>query len=101
MQNLTEQYRINPKNLKHRQEFILLGEQEIQTLRRLEKWADRVVDAIVQEFYDFQFSFPPTLAFFTQYAESKNIPVSEVRRRLEQSQRQYFLDIFQEQYLRS
>ncbi len=96
MQNLTEQYRINPKNLKHRQEFILLGEQEIQTLRRLEKWADRVVDAIVQEFYDFQFSFPPTLAFFTQYAESKNIPVSEVRRRLEQSQRQYFLDIFQE-----
>jgi len=96
MQKLTEEYRINDTNLALRKEFISFGAEEVRILRQLAGWGQRVADVIAREFYDRQFSFKPALEFFEGYAREKNMPLSQLRQRLEKSQAGYFLQIFQE-----
>jgi methyl-accepting chemotaxis protein len=96
MHQLANEYRINETNLNLRKEFINFGAAEIRVLRQLSGWAERVADVIAKEFYDHQFSFAPTLEFFEVYAKKKNIPMTQLRQRLEKAQAGYFLQIFQE-----
>lgn len=96
MGNLTKLYRINETNLHLRKEFIQFSDTDIRVLAKLLKWSDTVADNIAKEFYDHQFSFGRSVAFFEAYARQKGYSMDQLRGRLEKSQAQYFRDIFQE-----
>lgn len=96
MPNLVEQYYLNDTNLNLRKEFIQLTPDKIQYLKQLADWANRVAEPLAKDFYDHQFTFPPTRAFYEAYAQQKQIPLEKVRQHLEQVQADYFRQIFQE-----
>ncbi len=95
MNTLTELYRITDDNLRLRQKFLQLSDDEVKLLRRLAGWADKVADSMAKDFYDYQFSFQPAREFFEAYAKEHNIPMEKLRPRLEKTQAQYFRDIFE------
>lgn len=96
MKGLTTTYRIGEANLSLRRVFIRLRREDVEILRALRGWADRVADTIAREFYDWQFSFPPTRAFFEAFARRHNLSLETLRRRLEKTQADYFRQIFEE-----
>lgn len=96
MKQLCAFMRINESNLSLRRQFVQLGEEDIRILKSLQPWAERVADTLAREFYDLQFAFPPTRAFFESYAQKKGVSLEQLRQSLEQTQAQYFRDIFEE-----
>src|ERR1035438_6407625 len=68
---LATRFGIGESNLAVRREFIRLGEEDRQLLAKLEPWAARVAADIAREFYDWQFLFPPTFAFFEAFAAAR------------------------------
>ncbi len=94
--HLATYYRITEQTLDLRKQFIGFGPEDVQALARLYEWAKRRAPEIVREFYDHQFSFPPTRAFFEQMAQSRSITLQALRAKLEGSQAGYFLQIFEE-----
>ena len=91
---LAARFGVAESNLAVRREFIRLGEEDRKLLTKLEPWAARVAADIAREFYDWQFQFPPTLAFFEAFAIARRMPLAEVRRLLETSQAGYIYGIF-------
>ena len=91
---LAPRFGIDERNLAVRREFVRLGEAERQLLAGLEPWAARVAADIAREFYDWQFAFGPTLAFFTDFAAARHVPLDAVRRQLESSQAGYLYRLF-------
>ncbi len=85
---------ITEANLARRREFIRLNEEDRELLIRLEPWALRTSPEIAREFYDFQFSFGPTLAFFEAFARNHNVSLSRLREQLEKSQSGYIAGVF-------
>ena len=71
--SLSEFYRIDEKSLDRRKQFIGLDKNVIRTLSSSAAWADKVADKIARDFYDFQFSFPPTRIFFEKHAKEKGV----------------------------
>jgi hypothetical protein len=55
-----------------------------------------VADSIAQDFYNHQFTFPSTQAFFEAHARKRNISLTQLRQRLEKTQAEYFHQIFEE-----
>jgi methyl-accepting chemotaxis protein len=96
MQSIAQSLGITDANLGLRKQFIGLTPQDIHLLAQLQGWAQRRAPHIAREFYDWQFSFEPTRAFFERYAAKKGISLDQLRHRLEQTQAQYFRDIFEE-----
>jgi len=96
MQRLTEQYRINPKNLELRKAFIDLSPEKVAVLQKLQPWANRVATSVAKDFYDFQFAFSPSRTFFENYAAEYNMTMDKLRSRLEKTQAGYFREIFEE-----
>jgi methyl-accepting chemotaxis protein len=96
MGNLVDMYKISEASLERRRQFIGLGPEEIAVLRSLRPWAERVADSIARRFYDHQFSFPPTRAFFEAYAARIGTTLTDLRGRLEMRQAGYFKEIFSE-----
>jgi methyl-accepting chemotaxis protein len=96
MGNIAQSLGITDANLGLRKQFIGLTPQDIQILAQLRGWAQRRAADIAREFYDWQFAFEPTRAFFEQYAARKGISLDQLRQRLEKTQAQYFCDIFEE-----
>ncbi|MCX7924690.1 MAG: globin-coupled sensor protein [Fimbriimonadales bacterium] len=94
--NLAEQLHINEQNLHQRKQFLRLTPQEVELLRKYATWAEQIAPSLAHEFYEFQFSFPETRAFFERYAQKKGISLSQLRTALEQTQAGYLLDIFRE-----
>jgi methyl-accepting chemotaxis protein len=92
--SLAPRFGIDESNLAVRREFVRLGEAERKLLADLEPWAARVAADIAREFYDWQFAFAPTLAFFTDFAAGRRVPLEAVRRQLETSQAGYLYRIF-------
>ena len=76
---LAPRFGIGESNLAVRREFIRLGEDDRKLLAKLEPWAGRVAADIAREFYDWQFQFPPTLAFFEAFAATRKMPLAAVR----------------------
>jgi methyl-accepting chemotaxis protein len=91
---LAASFGIAEASLARRREFIRLGEQDRQVMGKLQGWAAQAAPAIAHEFYDWQFSFGPTLAFFERVASVRNIPLAALRDRLESSQSSYILGLF-------
>jgi methyl-accepting chemotaxis protein len=91
---LAQLFGIGESNLARRREFIRLEEEERALLVRLEPWAAQVALEIAREFYDWQFAFGPTRTFFEAFAAAKNVPLSALRRQLEETQAGYITGIF-------
>src|SRR5580765_3283740 len=91
---LAPRFGIDEGNLSVRREFIRLGEADRKLLAKLEPWAARVAAEIAREFYDWQFQFAPTLAFFEAFAVARRMPLAAVRQLLETSQAGYIHRIF-------
>jgi methyl-accepting chemotaxis protein len=96
MENLCAFMHINEDNLALRRQFVNLTDEDVRILKQLRPWAERVADAVAKEFYDVQFAFAPTRAFFERYAQKKGIGLEQLRQGLEKTQAQYFRDIFAE-----
>ncbi len=91
---LAQKFGIDEMSVARRREFIRLGEHERALLMELVPWADQVADSLARDFYDWQFAFPATLAFFEQHARSKGISLQAFRQALEKTQADYFRSIF-------
>lgn len=93
---LTERFGVTEANLDLRKRFIGLTGEVVRALRELRPWAARVADQVAREFYDHQFTFGPTLAFFEAHAPKKSMTAAQLRQHLERMQAEYFRQIFQE-----
>jgi len=92
---LCKKYGIDDANLATRRNFIRLGEEERTILAELAPWARSVAPELARTFYDWQFSFPATREFFDRFAQSRGMPISTLRQRLEAAQAGYFTEIFE------
>ncbi|MFN8637601.1 MAG: methyl-accepting chemotaxis protein [Chloroflexota bacterium] len=93
---LADLYRINDDNLALRRQMLGFGRDDVRTLAKLAPWAERHADTIAREFYDWQFSFGPTRAFYERFAQQRGFSLPQLREHLEQAQATYFRQIFQE-----
>lgn len=89
-------YGLNDENLRLRREFMSLGPEDVEVLKKLYDWSRKYGERIVKEFYDVQFTFPETREFLQKVAQKKGITMEALRAQLERTQLQYFLDIFEE-----
>ncbi len=96
MGELAKLYKVNDENLALRRSFIKLTDEDVRTLAELAPWARPLAPQIAKEYYDHQFSFGPTVEFFSAYAKRAEIPLSQLRERLERAQAKYFDEIFAE-----
>jgi len=96
MSELCRLYRINEENLNLRKQFIQLTPEDIAILRQLRPWAEEHAAQIAKAFYDHQFTFSETRAFFEKIAQQRGLTLEQLRSRLEKTQAAYFLDIFRE-----
>jgi hypothetical protein len=90
MAELCQHYRINEENLNLRKQFIRLTADDIEILRQLAPWAEERASQIAKEFYDHQFSFSETRAFFEKFAQQRGLSLEQLRNRLEKTQADYF-----------
>lgn len=68
-----------------RRRFFKIGDEDLARLASLRPFAEKVTDAIVEEFYALLLSHPDTLSFFGDEATI---------RRVKRTQREYFLGLF-------
>jgi methyl-accepting chemotaxis protein len=94
MRTFTERFGITEQNLAKRREFVRLGEEERKLLIELIPWAEKTAPEIAREFYDWQFSFAPTRAFFEKFARTARLSLHALRRQLETTQAEYYRAIF-------
>ena len=90
---LLERFGMDAKSLKERRIFVGLDEKESRCLDDLKSWINTCAPAIACEFYDHQFSFAPTLAFFKNVTRKKKCTLEALRVGLEAAQAQYLKDI--------
>jgi methyl-accepting chemotaxis protein len=81
-------------SLAARRAFVRLGEADREALLEALGWAQRVSPEIAREFYDWQFSFPATRAFFERQAQGMNRSLEELRAQLERVQAEYLAEVF-------
>jgi methyl-accepting chemotaxis protein len=91
---LAPRFAIDESNLALRREFIRLDEDDRRLLMGLEAWAAGEAPEIAAEFYDWQFSFGPTRAFFESFARSRQLTLEALRERLEATQAGCIRSIF-------
>jgi hypothetical protein len=66
--SIARRYAIDDQNLALRHQFIRLTKEAATLLGELVDWARRIAPDVAREFYDWQFSFPPTRRFFDDLA---------------------------------
>jgi len=91
---LATRFGIDEENLAARREFIRLGADECALLEEFVSWAEEHAPEMAREFYDWQFAFPATRAFFEKIAASHGLPLEKFRERLELSQADYLVGCF-------
>jgi len=93
---LAELFRLNGTNLALRRQFMRLTGADVALLKELEPWAAHTAAPLAKEFYDVQFAFGPTRAFFAAYASAAGRTLEQQREGLEAAQAGYFHEIFKE-----
>lgn len=91
---LTDRFGITEQTLQQRRLFLRLEEEERRLLVELIPWADKIAETVASEFYDWQFSFGPTRAFFERHAQSRGMSVQSLRGHLESAQSGYYRSVF-------
>ncbi len=94
-QRLGDKLGIDEASLARRREFLRLGDSERELLIDLIPWSAKVAEPMAREFYDWQFEFGPTRAFFERHAESRATSLEALRRHLEIAQAGYYKSIFE------
>lgn len=77
--------KLDDAEIRSRREFFRLSDEDLKRLASLRPFAEKVTDAIVEEFYALLLSHPETLAFFGDEATI---------RRVKRTQSEYFLGLF-------
>jgi hypothetical protein len=93
--NLSMKLGVDDASLTRRREFIRLGDKERGLLTDLISWSGKVAQPLVREFYDWQFGFQPTRAFFERHSASHDISLESLRDHLEAAQRGYYQSVFE------
>jgi len=93
-QNLTGRFGLDNRNIAVRRQFVRLGEEERKLIAEMAPWAQSVAAEIAKEFYDWQFKFGPTRAFFEKFASEKGMALVALRTHLEAAQAGYFAEVF-------
>src|SRR5579871_672767 len=93
--SLSSKLGVDDASLARRREFLRLGAKERELVSSLIPWSVKTAPALVKDFYDWQFSFRPTRAYFEQRAAERKMPLDALRRHLEATQRDYYLRIFE------
>ena len=88
-EGLIEHYRISASSLENRRTFISLTSSDVNVLASLLSWAKKNAAEIAREFYEHQFTFPPTRAIFDGYSASHGLSIEKVREHLEVTQANY------------
>ncbi len=96
MSQLAPRFRISEANLELRKQFLQLTPRDIAVLKQLERWAEKNADKIAFEFYEHQFGFRSTRAFFESQSARKGMSLDALRGHLERAQAGYFRQIFHE-----
>ncbi len=85
---------IDESNLRIRREFIGLDEDDQALLGELVSWAQEVAPSLARRFYDYQFTFGPTLRFFESYARASGQSLDDLRSSLEAAMTGYVGGVF-------
>lgn len=93
--SFVQSYGVDAESLSRRRQFIGLGEKERETIIQLIPWIHETVDDIVKEFYDKQFAFPATRAFFQEIVEKEGVSLDALRQNLESAQVNYLKGLFE------
>ena len=96
MAGLHELYRINEINLSERRTFVGLADADVAVLAKLAGWAGKAAPKLASAFYDHQFAFAPTRAFFADYATTHGRSLDQLRVGLERAQGMHLVSIFEE-----
>ncbi len=91
--NRAQRYGITEANLALRRQFVRLGDSERATVEGVIPWIHENAATIAKEFYDWQFEFGPTRAYFAQHASSNGMSVDTLRRALESAQTGYLVSL--------
>jgi hemerythrin len=91
----SEGLRLDLENIEARQQFIGLGEEDSLRLQKLIPWARDHVKEVVTDFYEHQFSFGPTKAFFSSHASKRRLKIEVLRKGLEEVQTAHLLDLIE------
>ncbi|MFO0603458.1 MAG: globin-coupled sensor protein [Polyangiales bacterium] len=94
-QTLARRYGMSDRTIAQRRVYLRLDEAAQRLLGDLIPWATERAPAIVREFYDWQFEFPRTRAFFERHAQARGVSLAALRQRLESAQRGYFVGAFE------
>ena len=86
MAELCQLYRINEENLNLRKQFIRLTADDVAILRQLQPWAEERASQIAKAFYDHQFTFSETRAFFEKFAQQRGLTLEQLRNHFEKAQ---------------
>ncbi|HET6438207.1 MAG TPA: methyl-accepting chemotaxis protein [Anaeromyxobacter sp.] len=92
--SLAAKFGIDEENLAQRRAFLRLGEEDCAVLASLSGWAEQHAPELSARFYDWQFEFPRTRAFFESFASSQGLPLAKLREHLEVRQAAYLVDCF-------
>jgi hypothetical protein len=91
--NRAQQYGITEANLALRRQFVRLGEEERAAIEQMLPWIRENAASIAQEFYDWQFEFGPTRAYFIRHATENGMSLDALRRALESAQTGYLISL--------
>ena len=92
---LSRHYGVTEQNLAQRREFLRLDAADRELMIELIPWAKSIAQDLAHEFYEWQFSFEPTLEYFESHSEEKGISLDELREDLESAQAKYFVEVFE------
>ena len=92
---LSRRFGLTEQNLAQRREFLRLDEADRELMIELIPWAKSVAQELAREFYEWQFTFEPTLIYFEGMCEKKGVSLEELREHLEVAQAKYFVEVFE------
>ena len=70
---MCDRFGMTEQAIANRREWLRLGNEDRELLIKLIPWADEHGPRLVQELYDWQFSFEPTRRFFERMAAKKGV----------------------------
>ncbi len=92
---LTRRFGVTRDTLAERRAYLRIDDDARALMTEFIPWAREQAAGVAREFYDWQFTFSPTRAFFERHAERKGLSSTTLRRHLEMTQADYFVGIFE------
>ncbi|HEY3742182.1 MAG TPA: methyl-accepting chemotaxis protein [Bryobacteraceae bacterium] len=93
--SISRRYGITEQNLSWRRQFLRIDQSDRELMIELIPWAKSIATELAREFYEWQFTFEPTLEFFEYQCEEKGVSLDEMRSHLENAQAKYFVEVFE------